>query len=145
MPERTLLELVDDTNSPIKFDQVVGEYGLVYDTFREGERCRMSYPLRYSPFTGAPLPSKRSELFMTTSPDEVRMITEKLKDARSYADVEKALGAPDVTLSGAVYSFTANRKAHYTYTNAAATLNVGVWEYEDGRIEYGCSGKRKSR
>ncbi len=50
-----LLQLVADTNSPVIFDPAIGQYRLTYQVVAEGSIRRVSYILRYSPFTGEPL------------------------------------------------------------------------------------------
>jgi hypothetical protein len=56
--DTALQELVADTNSPVVFDPAIGQYRLTYQVVVDGGIRRVSYILRYSPFTGEPLAAR---------------------------------------------------------------------------------------
>jgi hypothetical protein len=58
--DTALLQLLADTNSPVVFDPAVGQYRLTYRVVADGGIRRVSYILRYSPFTGQPLAARPS-------------------------------------------------------------------------------------
>jgi hypothetical protein len=139
--ESLLIELAADPRSPIKYVESVAEFHLEYDTFDERGRVTRAHLWSYSPFTGRPLPSRRAELFMEPAQEDVRMIKEKLYPARTFAEVEAALGPPDESITGDFLG--SGRIAQHVYTNLAPTLRIVVWELDDGGIDFTYYGKRK--
>jgi len=141
--EPILLEMAADPQSPIIFDERLSEFHLVFDTIRGGRPMRLNNIWWFSPFTGQPLPSRRSELFMERSPEEESMIQEKLRGLRTIAEVQAALGPPDATWAREDLNLPANQRARHDYTNIAVTLNVFVTEYDDGSFRFTYYRKQK--
>jgi hypothetical protein len=135
--EDLLFHLAGEADSPIRFNEKLGEFALVYETTDDGKRVQRTVPLRFSPFTGAPVPWRGSELFMAPDAGEVEELREKLKDAQSFTDVERVFGHPDSILIGR------DQRAQHVYTNIAATFNVVIREYADGSFGFTYYGKRK--
>jgi hypothetical protein len=137
-PDIVLSELISDPSSPIKFDPEVGEYQLVYKTVRDGEQIEQTYILKYSPFTGARLPSRREDLFMKPSAAEIRLVKSKFSKAKTLQDVERSLGPPDDVVTNS-HGF----RVEYIYRKRFDTLEVIVQERTDGRVVFSYAGKKK--
>jgi hypothetical protein len=135
--EHLLFDLAGEADSPIQFNEKLGEFALVYEATDDGKRVQRTVPLRFSPFTGAPVPWRGSDLFMTPDVGEVGSLREELKDARTFTDVEGVLGRPDSILIGR------DQRAQHVYMNIAATLNVIIRESADGSFGFTYYGKRK--
>ena len=90
-------------------------------------------------------------MWMTPAPEDVAMVKETLRNVRSWAEVEAAWGPPDETITGLEEVFRQHarimqqsaRITQHKYTNIAPTLNITVWELEDGTIDFSYGGKRK--
>lgn len=144
--ESTLLELAADPHSPVKFDERVSEFQLTFDTVKNDRPASLSMIWRFSPFTGRPLPSRRAGFFMEPAQEDVLMVKQKLYPARTFAEVEAALGPPDESITGDFLGsgfFGSRRIAQHAWTNIAPTLRIVVWELDDGGIDFTYVGKRK--
>jgi hypothetical protein len=143
--ESLLIELARDPQSPVKYDDSVAEFHLEYNIVDEYGHVTRANIWRYSPFTGRALPSRRAELFMEWAPEDVAMVEATLLGAQTMAEVEAAWGPPDQTVTGAHHFYTPGRMAQHRYTNVTATLEILVWENEDGTIDFTYGGKRKPK
>lgn len=141
--EPILLEMAADPHSPIIFDERLSEFHLVFDTVRGGSPMRLNNTWWFSPFTGLPLPSRRSELFMERSPEDESMIQAKLRGLRTFAEVQAALGPADSVWTREQLRLSGNQRARHDYTNIAATLDVFITEHDDGSFTFTYYRKRK--
>jgi len=138
--DQLLADLVADPNSPVKYDVRLQEYQLVYSFDKDGKHMKRKVPLRFSPFTGEPLVSGRSAVFVEPAANDLQQIREKLHGARSLKDVEEKLGPPDL-VSHNVDPF----KTQYLYTNVTQTLRVIIQEAPDGKLTIATLPKEKPR
>lgn len=130
--------LISDTNSPVRFDALLKEYQIVYRTWDKGSEKEVTFPLKFSPFTGMPLPSGRESVFVTPSDKDKQMVKNKLRGVHNLMEVEKVLGKPDM-ITHAGESFA----VQYTYTNVAVTLDVIVQQTNTGELSIAYHGKMR--
>jgi hypothetical protein len=141
--ESLLIQLASDPHSPVTYSERAAEFSLRYESVGPRGHHIHSPTWSYSPFTGRPLPSRSAEMWMTPAPEDVAMVKATLHNVRSFTEVEAAWGPPDETITG--LSGALLRTGHTTqhrYTNITPTLDIYVWEFEDGTIEFSYSGKR---
>lgn len=134
--DRVLNELVADSGSPVRYDANHDEYQLCYlksDGQRSNEVC---YVLRYSPFTGARLPSKRVNAFQTPTQLDIERLQQKIRGLTTIQDVERAFGPPDrIVRNGPSF------RLQCTYTNLVGSAIVIIQEGYDGKLTVAVGGK----
>jgi len=136
--ERQLIEIAHEPGSPITNDSRTGEYLLTYDIVTEGQLVKRYFVLKFSPFTGASLPSRRADLFTTPSRAEIVSVIRGLGNAKSLSDVEKQIGKPD-----RIHTNESTGSLQYKYKNIGKTFDLVVEQSSDGRIRVFTSGKPK--
>jgi len=95
LPNGRLDELVAEKGSPVFYDKRVGDYQLVWTNHDVGNTIIHRVPLRFDPFTGKELRSRRGELFAEPSEAEQKRVDKKLRNCRGIEDVIKQFGKPD--------------------------------------------------
>ena len=127
---RSLQHALRDKRFPVRFDEQVNEY---YFDHRLPTGETISMRLLHCPVCGGlASESKRDQLFASLSEDEMQRIHERLGNYSSVADVERALGAPDLDQKGSPDSRVIRI---LTYKKLSETADVQFSVYADGRIE----------
>ena len=136
VPKSRLDELVAEKGSPLVYNKQVGEYQLVW-TNREANRTLVhTVPLKFDPFTGKELSSRRGELFVEPSDAESQEVSKKLQSCRSIDDVIKQFGKPD-----RVWPKTGGY-SQYDFEKAFKTLKLAVKVADDGSLTPIVTGKQ---
>ena len=136
-----LKELASDPDCQIVYNEKVGEYQLKWKIKTEDGYSVKAYPLKFDPFTGDPLESRRDELFTEPSREEIMEIHKKLSQCKTIEDVISAFGEPD-----RVWPINERRKkAQYDFYSAFDTTKLVVHVSEDGSLKSQFSGKQIKR
>lgn len=134
-----LKELAENPDCQIVFDEKVDEYQLKWRSKTEDGYVVRSYPLKFDPFTGEPLGSRRDELFTKPSRKEIKEIEKKLVKCSTIQDVIKAFGKPDRVWD----SNDRLEVTQYVFASAFDTVTLTVQINDDGKMMVMFSGKRK--
>ena len=136
-----------DSDFPVEFDSRYNEYNLIH-----GEK-RRTHRMLYCFWCGGRLPlSKRDAFFMTPNEAEIKSAQTLLIGAKSALDVFMILGQPDATFDreeNAIqdpYKYDLQKWTRaYRYSKRWKTIDFTVFEYPDGFVKYGFTGKFISR
>ncbi len=138
-PLHQIKKIAADPKSPIKFDEKMNEYLLVYKSFEGGVLTEQEWILKYCPFTGEKLPlSKRSGLFAEPRDQDVKKYQKLLSGAKTLAEIEKILGQPDK-----IYEMLGEEPEQFTYNSLPEDIILIVKRVKDGRIVLNFTGKEK--
>lgn len=133
-----LEEMSKAKDSPIQYSEEVGEYQLVWTKQEsDGTSKAYRYPLKFDPFTGESLGSKRGSQFLTIDDKEVSSIHQKFGKWRSINDVKAEYGEPDKVWQNPDGSKQYDFKAPFT----SIDLLVGV--ESKGELKYTIAPKEK--
>ena len=131
-------ELVAEQGSPVIYDMQVGEYQLVWTNHDAGNTIIHRVPLKFDPFTGKELRSRRGELFTQPSDAEQKIVHKKLQDCRTIGDVIEQFGKPD-------HVWPKDKEAgfsQYDFEKQFETLKLTVRVAEDGSLVPVVTGKQ---
>jgi hypothetical protein len=142
-----LERLVRDKRYPVVFNDVTGEYQL------ESIDGRWRHEIYHCLWCGGCLPSKRHTLFTEPDPAEQADVVGLISQAKTLAEVVKALGDPDRSTNCSAmevpepYALNAasgkRERSIHEYTARWKTLNVVVREFDDGSVDWVIAGKFK--
>lgn len=120
---------------PVTYDEKMGEYQLILDC---GERGMGSAVLHYCPWCGGLLPKSKRDTFFTvpTEADETD-VAEKMASIKTVEQMRTVLGEPSLGSSRAWLN-------QYTYSDTWESLDLVIFEYDDGHLGYHFGGKHKS-
>ena len=136
VPKGQLDELAAEKGSPIIYDKQVGEYQLVWTNREANTTVVKTVPLKFDPFTGRELSSRRGELFAEPSQAESEAVDKKLRHCRGIDDVIRQFGKPDrVWPKVRGYS-------QYDFEGRFETLKLTVKVAEDGALVPIVTGKQ---
>jgi hypothetical protein len=125
-----LKNALNDERFPIGFDAQVNEY---FFEHKMPDGGTLSVRLLHCPMCGGVASrSTRDKMFADLSNDEIQRIHTKVGSYKSVADVERALGAPDLDQKGGPDSRVIRI---LTYKKLSKTADVQFSVYADGRIE----------
>lgn len=136
-----LKELAENPDCQIVFDERVGEYQLKWRSKTDDGYVVKAYPIKFDPFTGEPLESRRDELFTKPSREEMKRIDAKLSKCHTIKDVIRAFGEPD-----RVWPADGNREvSQYDFHSKFDTIQLTVQVDDDGKMKTMFSGKQIKR
>ncbi len=141
-----LQRAADDPESPIIFDEHVGEYQFAYQVGGEGLATLVIY---HCPFCGGAAPeSKRELLFAVIPSEEAERIATVLLPIHSLDDAIRILGAPDfdgfTTLREDEKDDSAPSLKQYRqirYTRLSSVADIWIEEHPNGKAWWHLQGK----
>jgi hypothetical protein len=129
--EGQLDALVAKKGSPLIYDEHVGEYQLVWTNHEADATIVVRVPLKFDPFTGRELGSRRDELFAKPSESESKEVFKKLKSCKGIEDVVKQFGKPDRVWPEDEHT----RCTQYDFERCFKTLKLVIKVGEDGSLQ----------